>query len=410
MMWFWILAAMMILLGLWFVMPPLLSRKAIDMQEHDELNIAIYKQKLADLDKNDDKLSPEELAQAKLEIEQSLLQDVDTTQTVSTTIHPGRQRMVAAIVATIIPLFALLFYWQLAPQPLEQMLAYEPGQPKKKLPNVMEMVAKLEQKLKQRPEDPRGWSLLGRSYFIMGRYSESANAYAQANTLAGDTPDTLSDYAESLAMSNNSNMQGKPTELVQLALSKQPQHPKSLWLAGIAAYQAKEFEQAIGHWQFLYDRYDDKQSEGAQALQGQIAQARSQLGQNPSQQAMAQNKPKAVAKTSVTVSVNLDASLKSKASPEDTVFIFARADQGPPMPLAIVRKKVKDLPVTVSLDDSMAMMPSMKISSFDKIRVGARVSKSGNAKAQAGDLQGMTRAISTEKSQHVKVKINQEVR
>ena len=411
MMWFWILAAMMILLGLWFVIPPLLSKKESDTQDHDALNVAIYKQKLADLDNNEDKLSAEELAQAKQEIEQSLLQDVDSTQTVTTPINARTQRMVAAIVAVIIPLFTVLFYWQLAPQQLEQVIAYEPGQTdiKKKLPNVMEMVAKLEQKLKQKPEDPRGWSLLGRSYFVMGRYSEAANAYAQANTLSGDNADTLADYAEALAMSLNGKLQGKPAELIQRALAKQPQHPKSLWLAGTTAYQDKAYQKAIDHWQLLYELHSDKQSQGAQTLQKQIAQARSQLGHPPSL-AMKPATPKPVAKISVQVSVNLDASLQAKASPNDIVFIFARADQGPPMPLAIVRKQVKDLPVTVKLDDTMAMMPSMKISSFDKIRVGARVSKSGNAKAQPGDLQGITAAISTAKSQHVKVKISEEVR
>lgn len=90
------------------------------------------------------------------------------------------------------------------------------------------------------------------------------------------------------------------------------------------------------------------------------------------------------------VAISLSPSVARLASPNDTVFIFARAAQGPRMPLAIVRKQVKDLPTTVILDDSVSMSPQMKLSNIPEVVVVARVSKSGTAGAQAGDLEGMS--------------------
>jgi cytochrome c-type biogenesis protein CcmH len=145
-------------------------------------------------------------------------------------------------------------------------------------------------------------------------------------------------------------------------------------------------------------------------LQKQIAEARARMGgKDPAPMAQQAPKPAAKGKTEVKVSVNLDSKLKTKAAPGDTVFIFARAVQGPPMPLAIVKKQVKDLPVTVSLNDAMAMMPNMTMSSVPKIYIGARISKSGNAMPQTGDLQGRTAPITTGKKQAVTITISQEV-
>lgn len=419
MVWFWILTAAMILLGLWLVIPPLISKKSADSVVNDELNIAIYRQKLAELDKNEENLSDEQLKQAREELEQGLLQDVAAMPPArGITLTPRTQKQVAAIIAVVLPLTAVLLYAELSPpQPQwQQLVAYEPGQTGQKgnLPSIEEMVARLEAKLQSNPADPKGWSLLGRSYFVMSRYQEAANAYAQADKLtAGNDVDILADYAEAVAMANGGNMKGQAEQIVARALAKQPTHPKSLWLSGTAAFQAGNYQHAIQQWQTLYNLHPDKNNEGAKVLLKQIAEARARLGgKAPPPMAMAQQAPhpaKAKGKTEVKVSVSLDAKLKAKASPDDTVFIFARAVQGPPMPLAIVKKRVRDLPITVSLSDGMAMMPNMTMSSFQQIYIGARVSKSGKAIAQSGDLQGRSSPLKTGKTQSVKVTISQEV-
>lgn len=415
MLWFWILTVTMILLGLWFVIPPLLSKKTTESVENDDLNIAIYRQKLTELDNNAENLSEEQLKQTRQELEQGLLQDVDNTSAKSplVSLQPKTQIMVAAIVAVIIPLSALLLYAELSPKQWKQLVEYDPAETaeaKANLPSIDQMVVKLQARLQQNPADPKGWALLGRSYFIMGRYNEAANSYAQASKLSDEKDvDILADYAESLAMSNNGNLQGKAEQTIGRALAKQPNHPKSLWLAGSAAFQAGKYNNAIRHWETLLNMHPDKSNEGAKVLQKQIAEARTRLG-DKAPPPVAQNVPTpANGKTEVKVSVNLSDKLKAKASPDDTVFIFARAVQGPPMPLAIVKKQVKDLPLTVSLNDAMAMMPNMTMSSFPKIYIGARVSKSGTAMSQSGDLQGRSTPINTGKAQNVKITISQEV-
>ncbi len=420
MLWFWILTFAMILLGLWFIVPPMLSKKTPEIAGNDDLNVAIYRQKLIELERNDENFTEKQLIQTKLELEQSLLQDVgNKPETIAIyTLTAKTQKMVTAIVAVIVPVSALLLYAELSPPQWEQLVKYNPGdaiqtqsQSQSNMPSVDNMVAKLEARLQENPTDPKGWDLLGRSYFVMGRYNEAANAYSQASKLSNEkNADILANYAESVAMSNNRNMQGKPEQIIDRALAVQPNHAKSLWLAGTAALQAGKYNKAILHWQTLLDMHQDKSSEGAQTLLKQIAQARSYLGDKAAAPSVAQKPTNPVkGKTVVQVSVNLDSKLKSKASPDDTVFIFARAVQGPPMPLAIVKKQVKDLPITVSLNDAMAMVPDMTMSNFQQIYIGARVSKSGDATPKSGDLQGRSTPINTGKAQNIKITISQEI-
>ncbi len=418
MLWFWILTIAMILLGLWFVVPPLLSNKTVATTASDDLNVAIYRQKLAELDRNEENLSAEQIAQARQEMEQGLLIDVTgkPATTASFALTSKTQKQVAAIVAVVIPAAALLLYAHLSPPQWQQLVEYNPAEvakAKANLPSIDAMVGKLEAKLRQNPMDPKGWALLGRSYFVMGRYSEASNAYAQASKLSADKDaDILADYAEALAMSNNGNLKGEAEQIIGRALASQPDHPKSLWLAGSAAFQTGQYKNAIRHWETLYNMHPDKSNEGAQVLQKQIAEARSRLGDKAPAPSVAQQQPapaKGKGKTVVKVSVDLDPKLKARAAPGDTLFIFARAVQGPPMPLAIVKKQVKDLPVTVSLNDAMAMMPNMTMSSFEQVYIGARISKTGNAIPQSGDLQGRSSPISTGKAQDVKITISQEV-
>ncbi|MDH5444199.1 MAG: c-type cytochrome biogenesis protein CcmI [Gammaproteobacteria bacterium] len=415
MVWFWILTIAMILMGLWFIIPPLISKKSAVSVESDEVNVAIYKQKLSELDNNEENLTDEQIKQAREELEQGLLQDVASkpVTTPAKELNKKTRYQIAALLGILIPVLALLLYAELSPPQWTQLVQYDPtkvAEAKSKLPSIDAMVAKLEEKLQQNPKDPKGWALLGRSYFVMQRYQEAANAYAQANQLAGGKDvDNMVDQAEAMAMASNGNMQGQPEQLVGRALAIKPEHPKSLWLAGTAAFQAGKFQHAIRHWEKLYNMHPDKNNEGAQVLQKQITQAQARLDGKAPAPAAQQTQTASKSKTEVNVTVSLDSKLKARTSPNDTVFIFARAVQGPPMPLAIVKKLVKDLPITIKLNDSMAMMPSMTMSSVPKIYVGARVSKSGNATPQSGDLQGRSAPLTTGKSQKLKLTISQEV-
>lgn len=229
--------------------------------------------------------------------------------------------------------------------------------------------------------------MLGRAYRAMERYGEANGAYKKAVELRPQDADLLADYAESLALAAGRSLAGEPTKLLDRALKLEPRNTKVLTLLGSAAFERKDYKAAIGHWETVL-KQPGVAGELAQALEKGIAESRAHLTGKPVAAVPA-------GKERVTGVVNLDNSLKSKVGPDDTVFVFARAATGPRMPLAIVKIKVADLPYKFSFDDSMAMMPEMKLSQFADVVIGARVSKSGGATPQAGDLQGSSDKVRT---------------
>jgi cytochrome c-type biogenesis protein CcmH len=256
------------------------------------------------------------------------------------------------------------------------------------------MTQKLADRLKQEPNDPNGWAMLGRSYAVLGRHPDALPAFKQALTLRPDDPNLLTDYADALAVVNGRNLEGEPSKLVARALEIDPNNLKALSLAGTAAYLRKDFAGALRHWDKLAQLAPD--SDFARQIQRGIDEARRQAGMPaPTAQAPAPGvASSAAAGASVSGTVTLAQQLAGKASPDDTVFVFARAAEGPRVPLAILRKQVKDLPLKFTLDDSMAMSPAAKLSGAPKVIVGARISKSGGALAQPGDLQGLSAPVS----------------
>ncbi len=416
------LAVLMVLAGLYFILPPLLGRYKVSETLHNELNLAIYQQRLAELEEDSDTdLSPEQKEQARKELEKSLLQDIDTAETSRSETVPQKQKSptLAVAIGFMVPLLALGFYGLLGPAELPEILAGKTGNGARHVStrnqgdavDVNEMVRKLEARLQQNPDDAEGWPLLARSYMYMQRFGEAAEAYERAIKLNGDDPRLLTDYAEALAMKRGGNMQGKPEELVLKALRLQPMHPKSLWLAGAAKFQSGQYQAAIDYWQRLLKMHEDG-SEGARELQKRIDMARQALEENGGAVSVSGSekaKPKNTTATELTVKVALDPRFIDHARPEDTVFIFARAANGPPMPLAVVRKQVRDLPVEVTLDDSMAMTPKARLSSFKKVYVSARISKSGTAEPQAGDLQGRSQVVATGGKLNLNLMIDQQV-
>jgi cytochrome c-type biogenesis protein CcmH len=209
----------------------------------------------------------------------------------------------------------------------------------------------------------------------------------------------------------HNTLQGAPTELLDRALLLDPNYPKALALSGTAAMERGDFAAVINYWEKLLKQIPPG-SEDARMIEGGIHQARQLLAQNkggtPDQINHPASKPVAAGKEHISGTVTLSDALKSKVDPNDTLFVLARAAQGPKMPLAILRKQVKDLPLSFNLDDSMAMSPQMKMSNFDKVIVVARISKSGNAMPQPGDLLGMSKPLALGTT-GIKIDIDQQV-
>ena len=269
------------------------------------------------------------------------------------------------------------------------------------------MTAKLAEHLKQQPDDAQGWAMLARSYAVVGRNDEALPAYKKAVELVPDDARLLADYADALAVKNNRSLDGEPAKLVERALKIDPDNIKALALAGTAAFDRKDYAGAAAHWERLV-KLAPADAGFLQQVQAGIDEAR-KLGNLPPA-ADAGTAPAApvaaVGGGGVSGSVSLSPALVAKTSPEDTVFVYARAAEGSRMPLAIVRKQVKDLPFDFKLDDSMAMSPAAKLSGAPKVIVGARISKAGQAMASPGDLSGQTEPMAPSGS-GLKIVINE---
>jgi cytochrome c-type biogenesis protein CcmH len=241
----------------------------------------------------------------------------------------------------------------------------------------------------------------------MGRYPEAADAFKRVHDLVGDEPAVMLRYADALAMTQGGQMAGEPFELVKRALQLKPDDTTGLWLAGLGYEEQGQYEQAVQHWRKLETMMQDDPA-SLNEVRNLIARAEKKLGRTVTVETTPA-KPAAVSGIALNVTVSLDAALQDKVSAEDTVFIFARAMEGPPMPLAAVRKQVRDLPLTVTLDDSMAMMPQMKLSNYAKVLIGARISRSGTPTAQSGDLTGEIENVATNSNEQITLTISKRI-
>ena len=246
------------------------------------------------------------------------------------------------------------------------------------------MTEQLAARMAEQPGDANGWAMLARSYSVLGKHPQALTAYEKAVALRKDDAALLADYADSLAVQNNRSLAGKPMQYVEAALKLEPNHLKALALAGTHAFDRKDYAQAAKHWERAV-QYGPPGHPMVQSLTSALAEARSLAG-------APQAEPSPVfSAATVSGTVSLSPTLAKQAQPDDTVFIFARATEGSRMPLAIVRKQVRDLPFAFSLDDTAAMSPANTLSTVKgKIVVGARISKSGSASPQPGDLSGQS--------------------
>lgn len=419
------LFAAMLVIALLFVLPPLLRQPRSRAPGQNELNVLLHRKRLAELEADlaNGVLNEAQAAQAREDHERELLQELaDTNGITAASAAPMAGRVSALIVVILVPVLALGLYYKHGNW-RGQDNAAKVSMPAETLaegnmPPLDEVVKRLEQKLKEEPNRAEGWLMLGRSYAYTGRYTDAVRAYARAEALtAPPEAQVYAEYAEVMALANNASLAGEPEKLIEKALKLQPDNPNVLWLAGMSAFQKADYPTAVKYWESL-QKTEPPDSEQGRVLASYLEQARAGKPFEPivplSETTTSENsalESVAASGTGATLKVHvaLDPALTAQAAPEDTVFIFARAAQGPSMPLAILRKQVKDLPTDVVLDDSLAMMPSMKLSNYPEVVVGARVSRSGNAMPARGDLQSLSDAVPTRDVQAVRLLINQVV-
>ncbi|SEH07651.1 c-type cytochrome biogenesis protein CcmI [Candidatus Venteria ishoeyi] len=420
---FWLIVAALIAVSLAFVLPSLLKKNlTLHTVDRNEANLSIYNERLVELENSD--LNPEQLVLAKQELEKNLLEDMsEDTAPVNT---QARGHWAAIVVAVFLPLLALGIYSQYGHFPKQngsENLAHNAGNPasaQQQVPSLEEMLVKLEERMQQQPDDLKGWEMLGRTYRALERFDDAEKALAKAVELSQEqNADILVEYAEILALTQGDKLSGVPKQWLDKALKLDAGHHKALWLSGWAAIEAEDYSATMRSWEHLLSKLPID-SDAYQNVATQLSEVRTKVGMAPvvaTEQvasAPAQATEEKPAATTLAVQLQVQAGLApallAQTTPEDTVFIYARAAQGPKMPLAAVKKQVKDLPVTVALDDSMAMMPTMKLSGFTQVVVGARISKSGNAISQSGDLLGESAALNpSEHKETVQIQIAQQI-
>lgn len=378
MMGFLIGAALAIALVLALLFRPFLHKAAGAQSSRRGLNAAILREQLAKLEQDlaDGTLGKEDYAQARAELQRRALEDTREKDATSTLRAPTKT-MVG--VSLLLPIAAGAFYLlignpaSLAPRgaPTETAKAQE----------LERMVATLTRKLEQEPGNLKGWAMLAQSYKAMGRMAEAEKAFERAGAIIDNDAQMLASYAGVAAINNRGRLAGKPALLIQKALKADPDNATALWLSGRADLEAREYAQALRTWERLAARLPSG-SDDARKLQRAIQDVRARAALAAKAPAVAEA---AAAGLDVSGMVELDPSLKGKADPDDTVLVVARLP-GTRMPVAAVRLRAAELPVKFVLNDSQSMNPQSPISAATEVEVEARISKTGLAKAEPGDL------------------------
>ncbi len=402
---FWLAAGAMILLALLFLLLPLLRGPQRDGIDRDRLNTAVIREQLAELaaEHQAGRLDDDSWQAARRDLERELLDDLGS-DTASAPSRYRSGRWMALLLVLCVPAAAVGLYRQLGTGAAPAPVAAAPTATGK--PHPMEaLVAKLAARLQEQPDNLEGWVMLGRSYAVLKRYPDAARAYARAHELAGDQPELLVDWADVLIMASNGVFTDQAGELLKKALEKNPDDVKGLWLMGHWYARHGDEARAIDYWRRAAARLPPD-SEDLAVLNRQIRDA----GGEPVRVAAtspATRTTTAAGGGALRVHVTLDPSLRDQVSPDDTLFVYARAVRGPRMPLAIVRRRVADLPLDVILDDSLAMSPAMVLSKFPQVTLTARISKSGQATAASGDLEGMVTPVDSATDSVIDIVIDQ---
>lgn len=380
---FWIVVAALLALALVFLLLPLIRNaqaQQADQRQQQNIQIAQEKKALLETQLAEGEIDQAGFDAAYVDLQTALALELDRDESGA---EATRGKWMALVLVLFIPCASIVLYLYYGeyrvidnPQLVHAPRAPSPGAAPQM--SLAEMAEAIERRLQQNPDDAEAWFMLGRTRMARQEYDGAVEAFRRSDELLADEPGILFALADALAMQKNGNLLGEPEALVQRGLKIAPRFPNGLWLAGMAAEQREDFSAAHRYWSLLLPMMNDN-PQSANEIRSMLASLEQR---DPS---LAQSQSPAGEGT-LKVRVDIGAELRARASPDTAVFVYAKAMQGPPMPLAVKRLQLKDLPADLSLGDADAMMPSMKLSSFDQVIVGARVSFSGNPVAQSGDF------------------------
>ena len=368
-------------------------------------NKATHDQKLREIyiDIENKLISESEAKDAIIELKKLIQKDsenIDFTNSKLRNLKIRSKKIISILIFILVPVFVLTIYSYIGSSNSIELLATNTSSQElsnDNLVSVEEMLKGVERRLIDDPDNANDWLMLANSYVVLKRFTDAVRAYENLYRLNGDDPSLLFRYADVLAMANSGIFKGKPTELVKKGLQLDPENTMGLWLAGLAEYEEGRINKAIDYWQRVLPKLE-KGSDEEKNIKKYIEFAAKENNISLDNSA--------VEKTNLSeYSIKLNIELSSEFSAVDinnTVFIYAKpVNSNIKMPIVVLRKKVSDLPLELSLDDSMSMLPNNKLSGYESVIVLARISKS-----EKGDLIGVSNPISTRSKETIKIIIN----
>ncbi|WP_019530361.1 c-type cytochrome biogenesis protein CcmI [Dasania marina] len=390
---FVVVATLLCALALAFALMPLVvhRRTRQQQQQRSEANVLAFEQRLAELTQECEQgaYSAEEFEALKADLQHRLLDDVPEQIKANTSSMPLWPWVLGLLLA--LPLAAWSLYQHTGAQAeiaiIEQMQRVEQASDEAQLQQqASQLVSQLQQQLADNPDQPHHWMLLARTQMRLQQYAAAEQSFKSVLDVAGEAPVVMGLYAQARYMAQGRQLDAVSQRIAERALELQPNNGTVLGMMGMASFEQQNFPQAVHYWRRLLTLLDP-QSPTAKMIQQGVEQANAMIPEQDGQQERQQVEQAVSSGPVIMVKVSIAATLH--AASDAPVFIYARAINGPKMPLAVARLTVADLPTTVRLDESMAMAPGMSLSKFAQVEVVARISSQGIANAAAGDLQGL---------------------
>ena len=373
---FWRFAVLLLIVALLLLLIPVLRvRKDQAEEDRTALNIALYEEHIVELEAQHESgvMTLEQLEEGRIEASRELLDDTDVGRPKQSANLGSALPLIAALLVPVCGL-GLYFYWGSSDKVALTLSLQE--QPK----TVEEMLVRLEETVRLQPDSVDAWYFLARTYMGEQRHQEAVNAFEKTMELVGRRPEVLGQLAQAMYFTNNKQWSGQLQDLVDEALRQDPNEATSLGLVGIAAFESQRYQEAIDAWTRLASGLDQQDPSYA-AIQTGIERARASLASTP--QASDSAVPSVDAASSgeyqLVIDVALGDELSAQLAGTDTVFVFARAADGPPMPLAAKRLTVADLPARIVLTDADSLVPQLKLSSVAQLKLQASISNSADA-------------------------------
>ena len=379
---FWITVIALLLLALAFLLIPIIrgaSKTSADQRQAQNIQIAREKKQQLQQQLERGEINQADYDLSYVDLQNSLALELDQSEQADTQPRGQWMAMVLLVLIPVVSVSLYLHYGEYRVVENPEIAVARSQQPAAAQMSLEEMIVTVKNRLRDNPDDAAGWFALGRAMMAGRQFDQAVSAFQRAHDLVDDDAGLMFALADALAMQKNGNLLGEPEALIKRGLELAPFYPNGLWLAGMAAEQRKEYGAAHQYWTRLLPMIQDdpKSANEVRSLLAMLEKREPQLATK------SDNSP---GQAQLLLRVDISPELKQRAKPEDAVFVYAKAMNGPPMPLAVRKLRLQDLPLSLTLSDDDAMMPSMKLSAFDQVLVGARVSFSGNPVAQAGDF------------------------